>query len=284
MVEYASGGRLKIDTKMDLFKDGMDTTMGVIDGRVDAGHFHGAWSSGTFPLWDHISVPFTYGSTMEFDQARRDPRMMEIHKESYAEAGLVQIGSYGCDGNLAVWANKAINTVEDFKGLKIRASGILASLNIKALGAAPVTVAGPEIPEAILRGVLDAALTDRSWGLSIGLGDVTTHLNRWTFTPCFQNTIVVNKEKFDSLPPDLQQILMDVGDRLSSQVNYTTAFSGRLLDSAVESAGLELVFPSDAEVEKARKLCEPIADEWIAIEGVGARGAEILEIAAKYKR
>jgi len=284
MVEDASDGRLIIDTKMNLFKDGNDTVMAVIDGRVDAGRFHNAWASGTFPLWDHLSVPFVYNSPVEFEQARHDPRMMEIYKESYADAGLVQIGSYGCDGNLAVWANKPIRTVEDFKGMKIRASGILPSLNMKAMGAAPITVAGPEIPEAILRGVLDAALSDRSWAFGVGVGDVTTHLNRWTFTPSFANSIVVNKEKFDSLPPDLQQILLDMGDRLSSHVNFTTAFSGALLDANIEGAGLELVFPSDAEMEKARKLCESVADEWIAIDGVGALGAEILEIAAKYRR
>lgn len=283
MVEDASDGRLILDTKINMFKDG-EVPLAVRDGRADAGRFHPAFISGTFPLWDYLTLPFVFDNIYQFERARHDSRLRAIYDESYGEQGLVQLVEFACDGNVGVWAKQPITKVEDFQGVKTRAMGIIASLQIKTLGGSPLTIGITEVADAMLKGTIDAALSDRSAALGFGFADAATYFNRWDWVVGTHDSIVINKEVFDALPPDLQDVLMDVSDRMSTINNFTVAFSGPLTEQAIAARGLEVLIVDKEELAKAEELIkETVAQEWLGLEGVGADGAQVLEILAEYR-
>lgn len=61
---------------------------------------------------------------------------------------------------------RPIVTTEDFRGLKIRGLNALTDHALSAVGAAPSALPGPEVPQALQSGVLDAGLTDVSAAVS----------------------------------------------------------------------------------------------------------------------
>ena len=75
------------------------------------------------------------------------------------------------------WSNKALRTLDDFKGLKIRQSGLWVE-GLKMLGASPVTMAGPEVVPAMERGVIDAAeFATVAQDFSMGLPQVAKYVH-----------------------------------------------------------------------------------------------------------
>jgi len=59
-----------------------------------------------------------------------------------------------------------VATVDDFKGYKVRTSGLITTLAMKLMGASPLTIPTAEIMEALQRGTVDAIQTSAAgrWG------------------------------------------------------------------------------------------------------------------------
>ena len=256
-------GRITIDTKVDVVGDGEIATA-VAGGRFDMGRFWAPWVSGSFPFWDFGSLPFLFAGIPDYEMAVRDAKVKSILAKSYAEAGLVRLAEYAGDGSSTIWSNKPVMTLEDLKGLKIRSTGLLPTYTLKLLGAAPVTMASGELAEAMRRGTVDAMLSDRIWAYTAGFCDVASYHSYWGFTPVFPNPIIINKEKYDSLPADLQQALQDASEKISEEVNYSTLFGAALAEDAAELAGITVQKPSEQEVEKAKGIAaKAVLDTWL---------------------
>jgi len=279
LVEEASGGRLIIDHKIDVVGD-TQVAVAVIDGRFDMGRFYAPWVSGTFPLWDYGSLPFFFDNLYDYERAQKDPRLIALLEKSYSDIGLVQLADLASDGTPVVWSNEPMGTVASFKGMKVRGAGLLATYGLELLGASPLTIPGAEIAESLRRGTIDAVLTDRVWALTIGMADVSSYLNMWDFIVPFSAPVVINKEKFESLPADLQQILRDASKDLERQTTFATVFGAQLATMCIELIGLEIVYPDKAELAKARELTKPAVDKYIKV--AGADGAALINIISDY--
>ena len=62
------------------------------------------------------------------------------------------------DGSLFHFTNKQVKTLEDLKGMKIRAATRINARMLAALGATPVQMPLPQVPEALSKGVIDGAM------------------------------------------------------------------------------------------------------------------------------
>lgn len=103
---------------------------------------------------------------------------------------------------------KAINTLEDLKGMKIRATNPHIQETLKMLGASPVFIPVPEVYNALERGVVDGTAMPFE-GLWVfkqhEVVDYAVVCNLYTMT----FPIVMNKAKWESLPADVQKIMED---------------------------------------------------------------------------
>ncbi|MDH4266553.1 MAG: TRAP transporter substrate-binding protein DctP [Deltaproteobacteria bacterium] len=278
LLEQRSGGRLVLETKMSLFPVN-EVVHAVIAGRADIGWERIPWLSGTFPLWD-LCLPFFWDNIFEYEAFVNDPRMAEIDKKTYGEKGLVKVADIAVEALDGIFAKKPIATLADFKGVKIRTAGLIPTLALKLMGASTLSIPTAEIMEALQRGTVDAIQTSRGWGLGFGLPDVCTHVSFWKVQSVFSGMLIVNKAKFDALPPDLQKILLETAQEMQGQTMFAAKVEEYEAEVGVKVSRLKAVRPNQAEIDKARELVRPVIDKWL--ERAGPQGKQVLAIAAQY--
>lgn len=107
--------------------------------------------------------------------------------------------------------NKKINSMDDFKSLKLRSAGSMLDY-LSLAGASPTQVAGPELYQALSTGVVDGA----HWGAAQGaLTMKLWEVARYHMKPALGITTdcyVFNKAAVEKLPADLRLILMSLAD------------------------------------------------------------------------
>jgi TRAP-type mannitol/chloroaromatic compound transport system substrate-binding protein len=131
-----------------------------------------------------------------------------LWEELGAGFGIVPIAGANTCHQAGGWFKKEINSLADFKGLKMRIPGIGGEM-VRRLGGAAVAIPGGEIYQALQSGVIDAAEFVGPWN-DIGLG-----LYReapYYYAPGLQEpgatlAVGVNKGKFDKLSREHQEIL-----------------------------------------------------------------------------
>jgi len=277
-LERASEGRLKIKTTVEMLDDPL---FAAIEGRVDIGYQRQPWIAGTFPLWDVSTFPFFWQDSHEYEEAMWDPRLIEIYERSYAEAGLIRMFE-GPSGMMeCIFGNKKYETLESLQGAKLRAGSMVITWSMQIAGAAPLTMPVAELVEAVMRGTVDGIHTNRAFGMEVGLTDVVKYASLWPFSSDFMQVFVMNKAKFDSLPADLQAILLDVFRDMNGQ-SFVGGHEARLVAiTAIRSTPVELIPVAKSEIDKTVALLVPaLFDKWT--ENAGPDAAEVLSILAKY--
>jgi C4-dicarboxylate-binding protein DctP len=107
-----------------------------------------------------------------------------------------------------------IRKLEDWKGLKIRVYGRWVGKMIESLGAVPVVIPTGELPLALQRKTVDGGYSSWAIDLAFKLYEVAPNVTQfpdsalWAFAG-------MNLEKFNSLSPDDQEILMQACDEAS---------------------------------------------------------------------
>ncbi|MFW6207045.1 MAG: TRAP transporter substrate-binding protein DctP, partial [Gemmatimonadota bacterium] len=118
-----------------------------------------------------------------------------------------------------VFCNAEIDDLEDLEGKKIRASGRSTANFLDAIGAAGTTLDFSEVPGALDRGVIDCAVTGSLSGYSSGWHEVSTHLyplpvGGWDYV-----ITAMNRDKWESLTPELQDwLIAEVEDAVRRRV------------------------------------------------------------------
>jgi TRAP-type C4-dicarboxylate transport system substrate-binding protein len=109
-------------------------------------------------------------------------------------------------------SKKSLAGPSDFDGLRIRQhSAVLGDL-VEAMGGEGQFVAFAEVYAGLERGVLDAAVTEGLAGNGQRWYEVTDYLVGPII--CLGNTwVVINQERWDTLPPDIQQVFLEESER-----------------------------------------------------------------------
>jgi len=149
-----------------------------------------------------------------------------------------------CESGLR--GQKAFLKKEDFKGAKIRMSGMIQGQVLKDLGASQVMLAGQEIYQALEKGVIDAAefsTPDNDW--SLGFQEVTSVWNvpGW-HQPASLAGIMINKKAWDALPKDVQTKVKIAADaslaRNIAHYNYESGvYAKKFLDKGIKLETLD---------------------------------------------
>lgn len=178
---------------------------------------------------------------------------------------------------------KGVKSLEDLKGLKIRAATRLNSRMLAALGAAPVQMPLPAVPEAMSKGVIDGAMVPWEGVPAAKLQEIAhSHLDAAAGQPKFANSIfafVMNKAKYDSLPPELRKV---IDDNSGPEVS---AWAGKGFDVVVgpnhklaTDHGNVVNVLSAAEMQRWEKVTADIDEVWVKeVSAKGMNGAALLQ-------
>jgi TRAP-type C4-dicarboxylate transport system substrate-binding protein len=250
------------------------------DGVADIVWSLPTYQAGRFTKSEVFEIPF-----MAKNAETGSPALWDyIQKNAQDEfKGTKLIAAHLHDGSLFHFTNKDVKTMDDLKGLKVRAPSRIGTKFLAALGATPVQMPLPQIPEALSKGVIDGAMVPWEGAPSIKLAEITKyHVDTAPGQPKMSNSIFVvamNQAKYDSLPPDLKKVIDDnSGLEVSKQIGR--AFDATTVPSRKLAEDAKGVFTtiSDAEYQRWVKATEPVSKDWIGeVNAKGANGAALLE-------
>ncbi|MEJ2660965.1 MAG: TRAP transporter substrate-binding protein DctP [Desulfobacteraceae bacterium] len=201
-------------------------------------------------------------------------------KKEFADQNLIAIGfrpleSYG------FLTREPHHSLSELKGSKIRSFGKAWPAFIKAAGGTPVSVATPEMYEALERGVLNST--------PIGI----TLANRWKvdqvakyfmgpFTPIMGHCLLMNLKTHEELPQDVKAILDGLGQEYLVQWLKTLELQVDEVKQIWKKKGVEILPIDRSEIKKIIQsdLVKAVHNDWI--ERAKAKGLknpeEIIEI------
>jgi TRAP-type C4-dicarboxylate transport system substrate-binding protein len=210
-----------------------------------------------------------------------------VHKFALDEfKGVHPIFMHLHDGALFHFSGKQPRTLEDLKGLKIRAATRSNARTIEALGAVPVQMPLPAVPDALSKGVVDGVTVPWESAPAIKLSEIANyHFDVPEGAPRLSNTIFLfgmNQARYDSLPPDLKKVIDD------NSGLKTSAWAGRAgfdeiipkFKAQAKAAGNRFYDMPDSEYRRFVEATRGVSQEWIkAVDAKGGKGAELLAVA-----
>jgi len=289
MVHERSNGRIKLKIIPRMFPTNQ-LLQAVAMGKADIADVAMPYESGTYPLWNWGEIPGIVNEDPVKGLAEelavyQDPKVMEIYDRTLKKINLKFWFITQWDPANGIWSEKEINTLADLEGMKIRVGGYLPTMGIKALGASPVTIAGSELAPAMMAGTIDGVLTSLGYGYSIGLAKVSKHFTLTPLSPTWTAVTLINRKTYDSLPEDLQEVMMSVGQDLQRMVSLSTTAEYVLSVDTVDLSGVERGALTGEVREKAVEACKVVEEEWLKM--AGDDGKELLsavkEAVAKYR-
>ncbi len=273
LVGKMSGGRVKIKN----FPPGALAPPKEILQALGQGMFQmaasaGAYAAGSIPAaYLEFGIPGGPRTFGEFAAFFRNTGFLELLRAEYAKQNVYFVAPL-----IVEWygliSRKPIRKVEDFKGLKVRATGLVAKM-FAQLGASPVFLPLAEVYTALSMGTIDAvsfADPDSHWDMKL------MEVAKYEIAPPVMvsaGNLIMNLDTWKSLPEDLQQIIEAAAWEISFKICAATRVASfDVLEKMQKNYGVELITLPPAEVEKWEEAKRKVWAE-VASKGPAAKKA-----------
>src|SRR5262245_51672439 len=107
---------------------------------------------------------------------------------------------------ILIYSSVPIRKLDDFKGVKIRYSGVQNRNLLDALGAVPLLIQPPEAQDAIAKGIVQGATFPHEASLSLDLATVAKHATEPGLSTA-PFAFAMNPAKYNALPADLRALI-----------------------------------------------------------------------------
>lgn len=285
-VEKATNGQVKVQIfASQTLTKGKDTWDATKNGIADIGWcFQGYWP-GLTPLADVVSLPALpiqtaeQGSELLWKLYEKFPAIQQEF------ADVKPLLMYTSDPYLLITSKKQVKTMDDIKGLKIRMTGGPPTDQMKALGGIPMLIPMPDNYISLQKGVIDGM--GAPWEAIHGfrLYEVVKYYTDAPF-PAVYFSISMNKNKWNSLPKDVQAAIESVGGLEGSKwwgKNWFDTAKDAVMKRAGEE-GIKIELYKMPKEEKERWLevsGKPIWQDWVkSMEAKGKKDAQAILDAA----
>jgi C4-dicarboxylate-binding protein DctP len=255
LAEERTKGRVKIEVypNSSLFKDGEEMEalqLGSVQMLAPSLAKFGPLGVRDFEVFD---LPYMFDDAAELHKVTDGPVGASLFKKIEAK-GLVGL-AYWDNGFKVMSANKALRTVADYKGLKMRiqSSKVLGD-QMKALGSIPQVMAFSEVYQALQTGVVDGTENPPSNFYTQKMQEVQKYL-ALTNHGYLGYAVIANKKFWDGLPPDVRTTLQAA---MKDATKFANDIAQKENDEALEAVRksgktqiLTLTAEQKAEMKKA---------------------------------
>jgi TRAP-type transport system periplasmic protein len=260
---------------------------GVVNGLSDIGFSVLGYTRGRFPLMAAVDLPLGYPNGMAATMVANGVYQKFKPKE-LQDTQVMYLHAHG--PGFVNTRTKAVHTLEDMKGLKIRAHGTSAKV-VTALGGTPVAMPMPETYQALQKGVVDGAMYPLEANKGWKLGEVvkfTTGNYSSSYTTTF--FVVMNKEKWNSISPKDQKIIEEINKEWIPKHGKAWDTSDAEGLKFLKSKGGKFIKQTPEESARWKKAVQPVITEYITEEAAkkGINGKAVVDYAVsildKYKK
>jgi len=220
--------------------------------QIDIGLLHVALVGRRSPVLEFVGSFGALGCWESYEHYYRfldTPRVREIASaefEKYFNARLLSAWSFGT--SLIGRRDKAITTVDDFKGLKIRTAGTAMANMYKALEAIPISLSSKELYTGLQRGTIQAAGSGVSRWRRSKLYEVAPYLTVDPTIPYFSMWLVINQKSWSKLSKEDQKIISETAKEYEA---WTRDYAAK--ERAEDFAFLKTKAKAFAELSKEQK-------------------------------
>lgn len=267
MVDTMSNGRLKIKVYgANELVPAFEVFDAVSRGTAEMGHGAAYYWKGKAPA-SVLFATYPFGfNAQELNGWLHYGGGLELWHELYEPFNLVPFAGGNTGVQMGGWFNREINSLEDLKGLKMRIPGLGGEVMNRA-GAEAVTIPGGELYTSMQTGVIDAT----EWvGPANDLAFGFHQVGKYYYAPGWQEPgpaleIIVNKDKLESLPKDLQKIVEVAARAASTDMldDYTNSNS-IALQTLINEHGVEIRQFPDEVLKELYRISEEVLAEYAA--------------------
>jgi TRAP-type transport system periplasmic protein len=238
-------------------------------GQADVAWFlHGA-TPGRFPLTELIQLPYLAGSAEIGTKVLNDPELRAKYLDAEHKGVKVLLLLTHQPGNVNT-TRKAIRTVDDMKGLRLRFASPTIRDFVAALGGTPVGVLPTEQVEQLQKGTIDGTFIDYGGaGIAFKMGGVIKYVTEmYSYVSSF--AVAMNEDFWKKLPPDLRALVAKSVVGVEKEVGEAWDALDGIGKKLLVDGGAEPVRLSPAENDRFRKIGAEVAEARIKeLEGKG---------------
>jgi TRAP-type C4-dicarboxylate transport system substrate-binding protein len=249
----------------------------IVAGAFDIGWTLQGYTPGRFPLSGIVELPFLWSSAQEATR---------VFWQLFEEFPAVQ-NEYRDVKVLAIWTHdlgqlyttsKPVRTLEDLRGLKIRAPGPVQTSMLRALGAVPLNMPAGEMYDALERGVVDGLVTGNSAIKSYRLEKLVKHA---TLAQFYVATMIVamNQQSYKKLSSEDRTLVDSLTGRRMAMLgakNYDDEADDGL--EALKKAKANIYQLTPTETNRWKQAAGQVSREWIKeMESKGLAGKQVYD-------
>jgi len=231
---------------------------GVVAGQADIGNICMAYQPGRFIVTNATSLPLGITDARKGSLALL--KLYEKYKPVAFKDVVVLAMFTNTPGN--VMSKVPVRTLDDIKGLDLRASGGAAQI-LKAWKANPVGMPMPATVEALQKGTVKGLFSSLEVMKDFKFAENCKFVTM-TDTVFYPFSVIMNKAKYAALPEDVKKVFMDLKEEQS-------LWTGNYVDEKVKDAvawskdtqNVEFITLSAEEKAKWDAKLGFITDNWI---------------------
>lgn len=184
----------------------------------------------------------------------------ELWNELAGQFNLIAFQAGNTGHQMGGWFKREVNTLEDFRGLRMRIPGLGGAV-IRELGGAAVALSGGEIYQSLQSGAIDATEWVGPWNdLAFGFyREAPYYYGPGFHEPGAALAVGLNRGVWDSLPADQQAVVRAACRAANNQsLAEFTYQNGLALRTLTQEHGVQLRSFSDEVWREVGRICEQV--------------------------
>ncbi len=283
-VEKESGGRIKFEgyPAMQLGGTPVQLYDQARDGVVDIVWTLPGNTAGRFPRVEVFELPFMMNNAEATSKAYWE-YVQTVAPDEFKETHVIALQVHG--PGMFHSAAKQIKTAADLKGLKVRGPTRQVTKMLGTLGAIPVGMPLPQIPDALSKGTIEACVIPWEVVPSVKVHELTKFHSEFDNSgPALYTTTFVmamNRPKYESLAPDLKKVIdANSGLATSAWLGKTQQGNDPIGRKSAVDHGNTLYTIAPADRQEFIKLSASLDEDWVAdMNKRGFDGKKLLQTA-----
>lgn len=283
-VEKESGGRIKFEAYPAMQLGGTPVQLydQCKDGVVDVVWTLPGNTAGRFPRVEVFELPFMMTNAEATSKAYWE-YVQTVAPDEFKDTQVLALQVHG--PGVIHTAGKPVKSVNDIRGLKLRAPTRQVTKMLGFLGATPVGMPLPGIPDALSKGTIEGCVIPWEVVPSVKVNELTKY--HAEFDPaggCLYTTTFVmamNKAKYGSLAPDLKKVIdNNSGLATSGWLGKVQQGNDPIGRKSASDRGNTIFTMGVAEAQQFRRMSRLVEVEWVEdMKKRGYDGYKLLETA-----
>jgi len=283
-VEKESGGRIKFEAYPAMQLGGTPVQLydQAKDGVVDIIWTLPGTTAGRFPRVEVFELPFMLNNAEATSKAFWE-YVQTVAPDEFKDTHVLALHVHG--PGMFHAKDKLIKSPADLKGMKVRGPTRQVTKLLQSIGATPVGMPLPQIPDALSKGTIDACAIPWEVVPAVKVQELTKFHSEFPanspglYTATFVMTM--NKARYESLPADLKKVIDNNSGLATSawlgKVQQANDVPGR---KTASDRGNTIYTITAADTQQFVKLSSQVDDEWVAdMNKRGFDGKKLLDTA-----